>query len=116
MTRWVSGDTDFDIVPDMTDDPVLTVVVTTPSGSVTLMAEPTKQGRTLLLDGFHARDSRANAIGAGHLMVLGQAMMERLGLDELVINGAVRTTGANPGRAPRNLRFTRRVRPAPPGG
>src|ERR1700736_1933695 len=41
-----------------------------------------------------------------------QEANKELGVDEIVIVGAVRTTGANPGRAPRPLRFTRKI-PAP---
>jgi hypothetical protein len=79
------------------------------------MAQLSMQGETLRVDGLHAQDSRANAVGVGNLMVVAQAVMERMDLDGLVIKGATRSTGANPGRTPRELRFTRRFRPALPG-
>jgi hypothetical protein len=96
----------------MTSDPVVTVVVSTPDGTLKFMAEPEAQGSTLVLRGTHAQDAHANAVGAGNLLVLAQALMERMGFDGLVVEGAIRTTGANPGRRPRLLRFTRRVRHA----
>jgi hypothetical protein len=105
----------FDIVPALTDHPVVTIVVTTPAGPLSFMAQLSMRGETMVLDGLHVQDSRANAIGIGNLMVLAQAVMEGMDLDGIVVNGAPRSTGANPGRTPRNLRFTRRVRPAPPG-
>ena len=119
MPVWSSEDISFEIVDDMTSDPVVTVVVSTPDGTLKFMAEPEAQGSTLVLHGTHAQDAYANGVGAGNLLVLAQALMERMGFDGLVVDGAVRTTGAKPGHRPRALRFARRVRPAPatgPGG
>ena len=117
--RWNEDDLAFDLVTDVTDDPVVTANVSTPDGVLTFMAEAEDQGSILLLRGLHVQGARANVIGPANLMVLAQVVMERMGYDELVVEGAPRTTGANPGRRPRPLRFSRRVRsPAPsaPGG
>src|SRR3984885_4365666 len=97
----------------MTSDPVVTVLVLTPDGKLKFMADPEQQGTTLILHGTHVQDGHANAIGAGKLMALAQALMERMDYDAPVVEGAVRTTGANPGRRQAPMRFTRRVR-APP--
>jgi hypothetical protein len=113
---WSIEDIAFEIIDDLTSDPVVTVVVSTPDGTLKFMAEPEQQGSTLILHTTHVQDARANAMGHGNLMVLAQALMERMGFDGLVVEGAIRTTGANPGRRPRPLRFTRRVRPAPAPG
>lgn len=113
---WSPEDISFDIVNDMTSDPVVTVVVSTPNGTLKFMAEPEVQGSTLVLHGTHAQDARANAVGAGNLLILAQALMERMSFDGLVVEGAIRTTGANPGRRPRVLGFARHVRPAPAAG
>ena len=109
---WGTADISFDFIDDMTADPVVTALVSTPGGLLKFMAEPEVQGTTLVLRGMHAQDAQANAIGPGNLLVLAQALMERMGFDALVIEGAVRTSGANPGRRPRALRFTRHVRAA----
>jgi hypothetical protein len=74
------------------------------------------RGRSLILSGVHIQgdDVKANELGVAGLRRMTQEAMEELGVDEIIIVGAVRTTGANPGRAPRPLRFTRKI-PAPGG-
>jgi hypothetical protein len=99
----------------LTSDPVVTIVVHTPGRVLRFMAEPEISGTTLILRGFHVQDAWANAVGAANLRVLAQAVMERLELDGLVVEGAVRTSGANPGRRPGVLRFSCRVRTSAPG-
>lgn len=107
---WSTRDIAFEIIDDMTSHPVVTVLVATPDGTLTFMAEPEQQGTTLILHAAHAQDGWANAVGHGNLMVPAQAVMERMELDGPVVEGALRTTGANPGRRPCPIRFTRRVR------
>ena len=53
-----------------------------------------------------------NAIGVANLYVLAQALMGKFDYDEIIVEGAVRTTGAHPGRRSRARRFFRRVRPS----
>ncbi|MEO8716329.1 MAG: hypothetical protein ABI369_15090 [Acetobacteraceae bacterium] len=113
---WSTADISFEMVDDMTSDPVVTVTVSTPGGTLRFMAEPEVQGSTLVLRRAHAQGARANAVGAGNLLVVAQALMERMDFDGLVVEGAIRTTGANPGRRPRIHRFARRVRPSPAPG
>jgi hypothetical protein len=112
MLRWSSRDILFEIVDDMTDDPVVTVRVGTPAGSLTFVAEPVVMGTTLLLRGTHVQDGLPNKVGAGNLVLIAQALMEGMGFDGLVVEGAIRTTGANPGRRPRIMRFARRFKPS----
>jgi hypothetical protein len=109
---WGIKDISFEIVNDMTDDPVVTLAVRTPSGVVIFVAEPTMRGAVLSLHGTHVQNASPNALGMANLMIIAQALMQRMGLDGLVVEGAIRTTGANPGRRPRVLRFTRRLRPS----
>jgi len=109
---WSTSDIVFEMVNDMTDDPVVTLVATTPAGRLTFMAEAMARGTTLMVRGAHVQDAHPNAVGTANLMVIAQALMERTGFDGLDIEGAVRTTGANPGHRPRAFRFTRRVRAA----
>jgi hypothetical protein len=104
---WKRGQVTFDTVDDMTDDPVVAIRVTTPAGLLTMMAEPVMDGNVLVLKGFHIQDSRPNAIGQGNLAMIARTVMERMDLDELIIKGAVRTTGACPGRRPADIRFKR---------
>lgn len=110
---WDTADISFEMVSDMTDDPVVTLLVSTPVGRLTFTAEPIAREGTLVLRGTHVQDALPNAVGAGNLLVIAQALMERMGFDGLVVEGALRTTGANPGHRPRTIRLTRHVRPAP---
>jgi hypothetical protein len=118
VTVWRPGDLSFVLINDATDHPVVTAQIMTPSGVLYAMAEPelTPDGRVLTLRGVHMHGGEgagANAIGHANLKVLARTVMERMDFDELVVEGAVRTTGANPGHRPGPLRFRRRVRPPP---
>ena len=84
----------------MTDDPIVTLRIFTPVGPLTFMAQPAMIGMTMVLKGLHAQDSAANAVGPGNSMVIAHAAMEGMDLDGPVIDGAVRSTGANPGHRP----------------
>jgi hypothetical protein len=55
----------FDFVDDLTDDPVVTITVTTPAGPLTLLAEPVMDGTTMVLNGLHVQDLTPNAVGPG---------------------------------------------------
>jgi hypothetical protein len=113
---WDASDLSFDMADDLTSDPVVTIVVSTPDGRLRFMAEPEMIGSTLVLHHVHIQDAWANAIGVANLKLLARTVMERMALDGLVVEGALRTTGANPGRRPGILRFSRHVRTAPPAG
>jgi hypothetical protein len=110
---WEVDEIAFDLVADLTDDPVMTVFITTPDGVLTVTGEPVERGATLVVRGIHMQGAGSNAIGNGNLMVMAQALLERMDYDGLEVEGAVRTTGANPGRRPGPFRFRRRVGPAP---
>ena len=102
---------------DLVEGRTAVVEVSTPAGVLLVMAtiETRTDGRGLVLRGVHMQmqDGRANLIGPGRLRRLASILMERLGYDELVIEGAVRTSGANPGHRPRVRRFARGRRVAP---
>ena len=110
---WDSDDISFEIVDDMTDDPVLTLMVFTPAGQLTFMGEPVIKGRVMIARGVHVQDGIPNSVGAGSLLVLARVLMERMEVDEFIVEGALRTTGANPGHRPRVFRFSRHVCSAP---
>jgi hypothetical protein len=109
---WASDSLSFELVGDLTSDPVVTVIVQTPDGDLRFMAEIIIEGAVMTLRGFHVQGAAANAFGAGNLKVLARAVMERMNLDGLVVEGAPRTTGANPARRPGILRFSRDHRPS----
>jgi hypothetical protein len=112
---WRTEDVSFVLIDDQTSDPVVTVEITVPGGRLSAMAEPTVVEGTLILRAFHMHGEGIGAerVGTGNLLALAGVVLEGMGFDELVVEGADRTTGAKPGRRPRPLRFTRRVRPEP---
>ena len=104
----------FRLIEDQSEGNIFTVEIQTAAGSLRVMAEIRVAGRTAYAGGLHihSTDRGRNAFGWVQLRSLAWEALEWLGdnYDELVIEGAVRTSGANPGRRPGDLRFTRRLR------
>jgi len=115
---WTSGDIGFDGIDyDATDHPVVTIRIATPVGLIEVMAEVAVDGRSLRLQRLHVQSGvEPNAIGHTNWRLVATMVMERMAYDEIIVEGAVRTTGASPRRRPRPIRFTRRVRAAPGKG
>jgi hypothetical protein len=101
------------LAADDTDDPVVTATIATPAGTLRAMAEIERIGRLLILRGYHmhGEDIGRNEFGLRHFLWLAQAVMEYLDVDEIQIEGAIRTSGTNLGHRPRPTRFARKVRP-----
>jgi hypothetical protein len=117
---WSASDVRFELIDDLSGDPVVTIEIATPQGTILIMGEPRISGRTMIAASVHMHgvDVGANAIGAAVLRVVADAFLREMDLDELVIEGALRTTGTKPGSRPRPLRFARRGRASsrlPPG-
>ena len=112
---WTDRDfTLLEVVNGLSEGDIMTVRIGTPEGAVTIMARVDFEGRTLLLSKAHIQSSGGpHSIGLVNLRAMANFVLERLDCDEARVEGADRTTGANPGRAPDPLRFTRRSRPAP---
>jgi hypothetical protein len=109
--RWSGNDIDIEVDDLGTDDPVVPARITTPAGVLEVVAEPAQEGRRLVLERLHMHgvDVGPRQFGLANLRALAQAVMERMDLDEIVIRGAVRTSGANPGHRPGERRFTRKA-------
>ena len=91
------------------------VVLVTASGSwgtVMLMASVRFEARTIYLDGVHIGGSHAGRLGRTGLNAIARKVLEESGADEIVIQGSIRTSGRNPGRAPRAFRFPHSKRSA----
>src|SRR5580704_7782628 len=101
----------IEIIRDQSDETIVVARITTTVGSILVMAEVALAEGVLTLSGVHVQgdDVSANEVGVPGLRRIIQEAMEELGVDEIVIVGSVRTSGANPGRAPRPLRFTRKI-------
>ena len=114
---WRTEELLFELDDEATSGPVVTAVVGTPGGPLRFMAEPRMDGNTLVLIGLHTFGDRMrpNSVGVANLRVVADMVMERMGFDGIVVEGAVRTTGASPGHRKGRVRFARRLRPdAPP--
>ncbi len=74
---------------------------------VELIAIAEIDSRTAMLSGCHIQGPGPNTMGLSALRHVAQWTMELLDVDELRIEGAARTSGANPGRRPTPLVFRR---------
>jgi hypothetical protein len=108
---WTAADIAIILDDDLTDDPVVTARILTPAGELLVMAEVEVQDRELVLRGLHMHGVTLgpNELGWPRLRQLAHAVMQRVEVDAIVIEGAVRTSGAHRGYVPRTLRFTRHV-------
>ena len=104
----------IEIIREQSDENIVVARIATSLGSILIMAEVALAGTSLTLSGLHIQgdDVGPNEVGVAGLRRIIQEVMEELDVGEIVIVGSVRTTGANPGRAPRPLRFARKIRPA----
>jgi hypothetical protein len=111
MALWRRDQLWFSLATGFTQDPVATITVDTPAGRLLVMAEPEQTGRSMTLHGLHVQGDAVgpNDIGTGNVTIVVRAFMEVMCLDELLVAGGIRTTGANPGRTPARIRFTRRA-------
>ena len=81
-----------------------------------IIARAAMDGETMVLSEFHILGPGRNCLGRPKLKALIADLMEKLELDELRIEGAARTSGANPGRKPAPLVFRRKHRHPRPRG
>lgn len=117
IATWTPEQITFEVIAEMTHHPVVTLEVQTPIGPLWFMGEPVLVGRVMTARMVHAQGATPRSVGWVNLRAVADAVMVRMDLDGLVIEGAVRTTGACPGRRPRPLRFAPRRAPAAgPGG
>ena len=113
--RWLSQSLVWHgLETDASEGDVITATIGTPAGRLVAMAEIDIDGRLLILRGVHVQaEGGANSVGLANLRTVMQIVLERTDCDEARVEGAPRTTGANPGRRPRVLRFTRDAGPTP---
>jgi hypothetical protein len=107
---WTAKDIRVELEEEVSDGRIFTVYLVTPAGTIKVMAEADGTPRYPIIRGVHIQgeDVGPHDFGTVQLRWLVQAVMETMDLDGLVLEGNVRTTGANPGRRPRVLRFARK--------
>jgi hypothetical protein len=107
IRKWRPTEIHFDIIDHLTDHPIVTMFIDTPAGRIEIMGEPVMRGNTMVVREAHLQTMSPQRIGVGNLYLLARMVMERMDIDGLTIEGSLRTTGANPGRKPEPIRFTR---------
>lgn len=98
-----------------TDDPIVTLNIVTTIGTIKIMAAPSQaiasNERGLILENAHIQSDvgTPNAFGPANLIRICAAICKDYGYDYIEVKGNLRTTGANPGRRPRSVRYPRRL-------
>jgi hypothetical protein len=105
----------WDLEGDDDEGYVITFEFETPSGVILFMAnvDTDEERSILILSKAHIEGPGAHSVGIANLRALIEFVRERSGYARLKIEGATRTTGAQPGRQPPDLWFPRRDRDAP---
>lgn len=108
---WTPDDITVELDNLGSEGDVITIIVATPDGPISIMADMAIEGRTLILRRAHIDSELGpNRVGIRNLRVVAQVVMEEADCHEARVEGASRTTGAYPGHTPMPLRFVRRDR------
>lgn len=105
---WLTGDIIFDLDAAATEHPLVTITCRTPLGDIRILGEVVSSGRLVLVADAHIEGAAANRLGVAGLIALARAFLETIDADELIVQGAVRTTGRGAGRRPRSFRYRHR--------
>ena len=103
------GPDDIELIVDeqLSEDPCLIIEIVTPHGRLMVMGEVEVFADFLVIKGMHVGGDAALRWGWSRLRRLGRSIAEKLDVEYIEIRGAVRTTGANPGRQPSRVRLLR---------
>lgn len=106
---WTLGQIVIEIVDvDGSDPPPVALIeISTPAGVVECLGELSFAGRTLHINNFHVDGLSRGACGLAGLNAIARKLLEVADVEQLIIQGAARTTGANPGKSPKPFRFPR---------
>lgn len=103
----LADDIEIILDSDMSESPYFIIDVNTPDARLQIMGKFEIGSDYLIVTGLHIGGDPTVTWGWPKLRGLGRAIAEKLDVDYIDIHGAVRTTGANPGRRPRSVRLTR---------
>jgi hypothetical protein len=99
-------DVEIEIVDE--DGAAIEAVVRVADIELSVITNVRMDHNTLVLYDFHIEGAGANTLGMTMIRRIVSRVMEREDVEYIEIRGFRRTTGANPGRVPRPLKFTRR--------
>ncbi len=116
--RWNAEDVLIVLVDEVSEGKIVTLEVIAPGASLLIMGEIMEDSRRLVVTGAHisSKGVNPNEVGIANLKRVAQVIMEMGGYDEIIVEGAIRTTGAHPGHKPRAIRLARNRGPAPERG
>lgn len=72
-------------------------------GEIRVLTEMTRQGDAIVLKGLHMEGASPGAIGIRELHEFARQLGKEQGVNRVIVEGAKRTTGANPGHIPRTI-------------
>lgn len=104
---------DIEIVVDgdLADDPVYALIIVTPIESLQVLGSFEIGARRIVVQGLHVGGDPSLPWGWSRLRQIARLLLEKMDVDDLIVHGAVRTTGANPGRRPSIVRLSRSSAP-----
>jgi hypothetical protein len=93
------------------DDDVMIAAITCAGLTIEVIGRVTIEERVLRIRQAHVQGAYPGALGRSGLNAIGRRLLEETDVDQVVIEGGARTTGRNPGRAPRPFRYPSRLHP-----
>lgn len=104
---------DIELILDAetSEDPCLLVDVVTPDGILQLLGDVEIADDHFVVHNLHIGGDAQVQWGWSKLRKLGRLIAEKLDVEYIEVHGAVRTTGANPGRRPGIVRLSRSHEP-----
>lgn len=103
---WLPEDITFDLKFNHSEGRIWLVTIQVPGAVIELMGEVLELGPGLTATGVHVQvKGTGDRLTRSKMRVIAQRIMEEMGYDQIIIVGAVRTSGARPGNRPRILRF-----------
>lgn len=95
------------LLDDGTDDQVATIEIVVPGAIITIMGETEDEGSGLVVNRAHISVEPPDAVILTRrtMAIIAERIRGDTGYEYILVRGARRTTGARPGRFPRELRF-----------
>lgn len=95
------GDVEESVTVVDRDEDVIEVLIRTPYGDVTVVTGFGMEGDALVLRELHIEGPGAGTLSPARLRSYARELGRQEGVRRVIVQGAKRTTGANPGHRPR---------------
>ena len=92
---------------ELADHPTALISIATPKGIIRLLVSVSMSGRVMRIDDAHVGGLEAGEIGRAGLNAIGRKLLEEADVEEIIIQGATRTSGKYRGKRPHPIRFPR---------